>query len=83
MKKTIDKVQLIFPPSDLQLTGVGFYGSFPPLGLIELATFVKQHNPSIEIESEDESKLKRILEEVNVLEILKEPMAEIMRKIKK
>ena len=47
--------------------------------------FVEQiegYKPSMEIESEDESELKRVLDEVNILEILKEPVPEIMRKLK-
>ncbi len=43
---------------------------------------IKEYKPSIEIESENEKELKRILNEVNVLEVLKEPLPEVMRKLK-
>ncbi len=43
---------------------------------------IEGYKPSIEIESENESGLKRVLDEVNILESLKEPVPEIMRKLK-
>ena len=44
------KIQLIQPPIKESYTGVAVSGQYPPLGLLSIATYLKNQNPKLETE---------------------------------